>query len=505
MKKTAVLMGILLVMALAVMPALAFWGNQLDLLDNNQPNQEGAYQEPAGLKIDFDECTIGVNHASITTHEGPVLWKVADGAAVVEGGCGIVKYYSSEDWGTKYNLIAALAYWEDMDPDDYRSAAGGLNEAGVATGNSAVNVGYYTSTNTQFNFHVLGNYGDMAEIRAYIESQTEFTTSGCFPFIDSAGNASMFELDPSEEDYWEYDTMAPARAIQGLQGFVVRANEFHKQDDGTDDTSIAGRYATGTENTLGLIAAGEFNEQSVAQSDSSEVYRLIRQNNNPHPISNEYSQGAIVIRGAAAGEDPALATMWTLAGNPSFSIAVPAWVAVSEIPEPIGTCAMYNAVTSLFNEETSLKGKQIKAEWVQAAVLPAEAHLFAMVNDRLLPHWRTLEGAPDGAEMTRIEHQMAWDAYRVVNYLATTQELNLAPTVDFEAQQLSGNRYKFNPDAADADGGVASYEWNFGDGETSTKAAPVHEFPGAGAYLVSVTVADDDGVTTTAWRYLTIP
>lgn len=48
------------------------------------------------------------------------------------------------------------------------------------------------------------------------------------------------------------------------------------------------------------------------------------------------------------------------------------------------------------------------------------------------------------------------------------------PTVELEGQ----------PDSQ------VEYEWNFGDGETSTEASPVHEFSERGAYTVSVSVQD---------------
>ena len=65
-------------------------------------------------------------------------------------------------------------------------------------------------------------------------------------------------------------------------------------------------------------------------------------------------------------------------------------------------------------------------------------------------------------------------------------------------------RYEVTSNATDPDGNVDSFSWNFGDGATATEPAPLHKFPGPGDYLVSLTVADDDGVTTTAWRYLTV-
>ncbi|GAI25104.1 unnamed protein product, partial [marine sediment metagenome] len=45
-----------------------------------------------------------------------------------------------------------------------------------------------------------------------------------------------------------------------------------------------------------------------------------------------------------------------------------------------------------------------------------------------------------------------------------------------------------------------SYEWDFGDGETSTSAYPVHAYKSTGEYTVSLKVTDDRGNTNTWTR-----
>ncbi|MCC7078655.1 MAG: PKD domain-containing protein [Acidimicrobiia bacterium] len=47
----------------------------------------------------------------------------------------------------------------------------------------------------------------------------------------------------------------------------------------------------------------------------------------------------------------------------------------------------------------------------------------------------------------------------------------------------------------DPDGTITSYEWDFGDGETSTGVSATHIFTAPGDYTVILTVQDDDGAT----------
>ncbi|MEZ4515573.1 MAG: right-handed parallel beta-helix repeat-containing protein [Chloroflexota bacterium] len=64
------------------------------------------------------------------------------------------------------------------------------------------------------------------------------------------------------------------------------------------------------------------------------------------------------------------------------------------------------------------------------------------------------------------------------------QEIGLAPhTVDFD----SSDSYSAN--------GIAAYAWDFGDSGTSTEANPTHIYESVGIYNVSLTITDQNGLT----------
>jgi PKD repeat protein len=53
-------------------------------------------------------------------------------------------------------------------------------------------------------------------------------------------------------------------------------------------------------------------------------------------------------------------------------------------------------------------------------------------------------------------------------------------------------------------GGIAAYEWDFGDGQTGSGEMPQHTFAGAGHFEVTLTVEDDGGFTSSTSRQVTV-
>lgn len=71
---------------------------------------------------------------------------------------------------------------------------------------------------------------------------------------------------------------------------------------------------------------------------------------------------------------------------------------------------------------------------------------------------------------------------------------HVAPVANFIFAS-NGLTTTFTDTSTDSDGTVVSRTWNFGDGTSSTAANPVKTFAAAGAYNVTLTVTDNDGLS----------
>ncbi len=113
------------------------------------------------------------------------------------------------------------------------------------------------------------------------------------------------------------------------------------------------------------------------------------------------------------------------------------------------------------------------------------------------------------AQLTKIQTQIEQIKGRM-QYLEKTSSTSLITVslsqsklgVSFTASSVNaktGNELHFNPNVA---GGFTpySYEWNFGDGKTSTESNPTHAYAKAGEYTVSLKITDDRGNTVTETR-----
>lgn len=84
---------------------------------------------------------------------------------------------------------------------------------------------------------------------------------------------------------------------------------------------------------------------------------------------------------------------------------------------------------------------------------------------------------------------------------------NQAPIVDAgpDVSQVESSRYvNFSGTAQDLDGTIASYHWDFGDGEVSDLANPSHYYATKGSFVATLTAVDDQGLSTSDTTTVTI-
>jgi len=63
---------------------------------------------------------------------------------------------------------------------------------------------------------------------------------------------------------------------------------------------------------------------------------------------------------------------------------------------------------------------------------------------------------------------------------------------------------QFTDASTDVDGQIASWHWDFGDGDTSSEKNPVHKYRAKGTYTTILTVTDDKGAEANSTQSITL-
>ena len=88
-----------------------------------------------------------------------------------------------------------------------------------------------------------------------------------------------------------------------------------------------------------------------------------------------------------------------------------------------------------------------------------------------------------------------------IDYIEITKgQTNVPPIASFTSACTDLECAFSSAGSTDPDGSVASRQWAFGDGGTSTQANPTHAYAEAGAYQVTLTVTDNGGKTSSVTR-----
>lgn len=291
-------------------------------------------------------CTTAVISGKATADGRPLLWK-------------------NRDTSNRHNEVILLTTGPlravaVVNAGARKSVFMGVNEAGFCIENSlskdlATKNKKTGPTNGRFMKQALETCKTIADFKKLLDetNETGRRTLSNFGVIDGEGGAALFETGP--DSYTMFDANDPETAPHG---YIVRSNFA---------TTARDFPANPTPDQLGEIYSAERYCQACSRLDLQKpkgitVDYLIRnvtrdlssKNGTPWPgtvngsgknlpaviktdntISRSTTVSAAVFHGVKLGEDPKLATMWTILGDPSFSLAVPCWVEVQEIADPL--------------------------------------------------------------------------------------------------------------------------------------------------------------------------
>ena len=171
--------------------------------------------------------------------------------------------------------------------------------------------------------------------------------------------------------------------------------------------------------------------------------------------------------------------------------------------------ALRGLAVEVTSEDTS--SKDVTEEYVD---LSAKLHNLEATEEQLL---RLMQKAETVEEMLDVQRELSRTRGDIeqtkgrMQYLERTSATSLIQVhleqakldVNFTAEKRrvkEGQKVQFT--IRQVAGGFApySYEWDFGDGNTSTDEAPAHAYKTTGSYTVSLRVTDDSGNTDTETR-----
>jgi len=369
-----------------------------------------------------DACTTAVISGRCTESGRPLLWKNRD---------------------TRSSSHNEVAHFDDgpisfvavINANDRTTVWMGVNEAGFCIENSLSKDLRNDKPrsglgNGQFMKQALATcrtVDDFAELLQATD-KTGRKTLANFGVIDADGGAAIFESGPTTHRM--FDVNDPSVAPDG---FLVRANFSATANDLPADPPAdlssalysSNRYCRAKVLLQQQLPSGITvpfmtrhlcrdlaNDDGIAfpGSINGATGVLPAQLPTDQTISRATTVSAVVIEGVAEGEDPRTTTMWTMLGDPKFTIAIPCWASVSDIAdsatEPtgaeIGEVALLLREWCIDGREHVIDTASLPGIWED--ILPLEGRIYAMTNDAMKPY---RDAGLNVSSLTQIHHQMA--------------------------------------------------------------------------------------------------
>jgi len=348
-------------------------------------------------------CTTAVISGKATPDGRPLLWKNRDTRS---------GFHNEVAWisGGKYQAVAVV------NAGSRKTVWMGANEAGFCIENSlsrdlAIKEETSGPGNGTFMRMALQQCKTVDDFRRLLEDTNVSgrSTVANFGVIDAHGGAALFETGP--KSYKLFDANDPATAPHG---YVVRSNfatTAQQLDANPTEKDLHGIYSRERFLRANCIL-GEVGLDSVSLQ---EVVRhccrdMSDDAGNPFPgsingvagslpesivtantISRTTTVSAAVFHGVKPGEDPKLTTMWTMLGDPKFSIAVPVFP-VEEVADPL----------------TDEKGGEIGEIAISLRDWRLTPDRDGIYTDRLTDIWKDLWSTEDSLFATVLSAKDRW-------------------------------------------------------------------------------------------------
>ena len=372
-------------------------------------------------------CTTAVISGKATNDGRPILWKNRDTSyrhnelVIINDG--------------RYRVLAVV------NAGSRKSVWMGVNEVGFCIENSlSKDLSDEASSEKETSASGPGNGGLMKtalqtcatveDFRKLLEdtNQSGRKTDANFGVIDAKGGAAIFEAGSSS--YVMFDANDPDIAPNGYvirTNFATTARELSPSPTPQDlgDIYSSERFCRACKLLKPLHETGI----NVAYVLRNLTRDLSGQDGTPYPgsvngfeeeipeviptdqtISRTTTVSAAVFHGVRPGENPAMTTMWTMLGDPKFSIAVPCWVDVSELGAAmsapsggeLGEIAITLREWCLNAEGNGVKTAYLPGIWND--LWPTEDQMYSTVSQKI-DTWRI--GGASRQEMTELHLEMS--------------------------------------------------------------------------------------------------
>ncbi|WP_167133598.1 PKD domain-containing protein, partial [Arthrobacter sedimenti] len=263
----------------------------------------------------------------------------------------------------------------------------------------------------------------------------------------------------------------------------------------------------------------------TGQTNTIQTQRNYNDNAWHHVVASQSPQGMkLYVDGALAGTNPQAGAQtytgyWRIGGDTTWGSSS------AFFKGSIDEVAVYSR---------ELSAERVKAHYdivVPPNQLPVSAFSSEVTDlnvvldgggstdpDGTIARWNWSFGDGTTAEGARVQHAYTTSGSYEVSLTVTDNRggktttsktisataPNALPVADVQATQ-AGLSVTFDASGSrDADGSIASYSWNFGDGTTAEGPTPTHQFGRDGTYTVTLVLLDDRGGRTSVERQIQV-